>query len=171
MGKLKMTMKELNDRAISELNNNYKNAKKYFSLNAKRNPSYITYNNLAWYYFKCEELNPFWYNLSTLKKSTEYCMKALQLKTNVSSLRLLRNIHYAKKEYAEARKIQDLIFESFESDKDIENYIDDYYVMGCINMGLKDYEAAQVFLKNAYDHYYSKQNIDDDYAFLHMPFA
>ncbi len=159
-------MKEINNLAISELNSSYKNAKKYFILNAKNNPSFITYNNLAWYYFKCEELNPFWYELSTFKKSIKYCLEALRLKTNVSSLRLLRNIHYAKKEYAEAAKIQELIFENFRCEQDIENYMDDYYVMGCINIGLKDYKTAKEYLEKAYNHYYLKQNISDDYAFF-----
>lgn len=126
MGKREMAMKELNERAISELKKSYKNAKKYFRLNAKINPSYRTYNNLAWYYFICEELNPFWYDLSTFKKSTKNCIKALRLKTNISSLRLLRDIHYAKKEYGKAKDIQERIFVSFEGDQDIENYIDDH---------------------------------------------
>lgn len=159
MGKKVMTMKELNDRAISELKSSYKNAKKYFLMNAKRNPSYITYNNLAWYYFKCEELNPFQYDLYRFNKSTEYCMKALELKPNVSSLRLLRDIHYAKKEYGRAKEIYDQIIESDMS-------IDDYYVMGCIYLGMNNFESAEGHLKKAYDYYYSKTAFEDDYAYI-----
>jgi tetratricopeptide (TPR) repeat protein len=162
------SIEELNNMAISELSNNgdYYLAKKYLKANAKRDPSYITYNNLAWYYFKIEELNPFRYDLCSFKKSTRYCLKALQLKTNLSSLRLLRNIHYVQEEYGKAKDIQERVFESFENTQDIENYIDDYYVMGCINMGLKDYESAEKFLKKAYEYYYSKQTFNDDDVFF-----
>ncbi len=152
-------MKEINNLAISELNSSYKNAKKYFILNAKKNPSFITYNNLAWYYFKCEELNPFWYELSTFKKSSKYCAEALRLKTNVSSLRLLRDIHYAKKEYGKAKEIQHQIAKS-------DLCIDDYFVMGCIFMGMEDFESAEMHLRKAYDHYYSKNSFEDDYVYI-----
>jgi tetratricopeptide (TPR) repeat protein len=150
---------EINRFAISELKENYDMAKRYFLLNAKRNPSYITYNNLAWYYFKCEELNPFWYDLSPLKKSTEYCMKALQLKTSVSSLRLLRDIFYSKKDYGKAKDVQERIFES-------DHEIEDYFVMGCICIGAKEYQSAEKYLKKAYDFYYSQNNLDYDDVFI-----
>lgn len=150
---------EINRLAMSGLKENYDKAKKYFALNVKRNPSYVTCNNLAWYYFKCEELNPFWYGLNSFKKSTKYCMKALQLNTNPSSMRLLRDILYAQKEFNKARDIQERIFECAED-------IDDHYVMGCIYMGLKDYGAAEKYLKKVYDHYYSQKSFDDDYVFV-----
>ncbi len=157
---------EINRLAMAGLKENYDIAKKYFKLNAKRNPSYITYNNLAWYYFKCEELNPFWYNSNPFKKSLEYCMKALELKANVSSLRLLRNIFYSKKEYDKAKEIQERIFESFKSGQPIDKYIDDCYVMGCIYFRLEDYGSAEKYLKKAFDYFYSLKTFDFDEAFV-----
>lgn len=135
-------MKVNNELAMREFDQgieHYPVAEQLFLQNVRDYPSYITYNNLAWYHYLGGEKDPLM-----------YCRKALRMQRNILSLRVLRRLMDNEHLLADnsPRKLRKLIAILEEVLTISDDPVDGYF-MGVLLFRAKRYHEALGYLEKA----------------------
>lgn len=140
-------MKAINDLALMkmeefepEYKNSIKTALKLLKKNSKDYPCWITFNNLAWFYYEWWHGIQIPYRIAKIIESN--AKRALQDKWNLTSLRVLSELYYKKQWKKKFIEIQIEILK-------LSNDLDDIYLMGLAHFMNEEYRSALPYLDQA----------------------